>query len=381
MRARSARGSRLSLRAACRCWWRCRTQPWSLHPKSRGSRMRCPDDDTGRTPSPPAPTPAPPPARESSADLIGARCRREPAGSGHTVRPIYLAPHERVSFSPRFRHAAVPGHPGDLKQLLPVYDKPMVYYPLSSLMLAGIRDILLITTPHDVASFERLLATAAPSASGSPTPCSRIRGPAQAFPSAATSSATIASPRPRRQHLYGHGFPEDRRRWRARDRATVFAYRCAIPSVTASSSWATGRQGDLDRREAGPAEVVPRRHRPLLLRQPGARHRRRPPAFAARASSRSPTSTAPGMALGELGCRSSAAAWPGSIPAPTSRSCRRPSSSARSSSGRPEGRLSGGDRPADGIPPPPGSAPADDLGRTEYADYLRRVVHEKEAGV
>ncbi|KJL37254.1 glucose-1-phosphate thymidylyltransferase RfbA [Microbacterium azadirachtae] len=46
---------------------------------------------------------------------------------------------------------------GTSKQLVPVYDKPMIYYPLSTLILAGIRDILLITTPHDVESFQRLL--------------------------------------------------------------------------------------------------------------------------------------------------------------------------------------------------------------------------------
>ena len=56
-------------------------------------------------------------------------------------------------------------HPATLamsKQLLPVYDKPMIYYPLSTLLMAGIRDILVITTAHDAPAFHRLLADGAP---------------------------------------------------------------------------------------------------------------------------------------------------------------------------------------------------------------------------
>lgn len=65
-------------------------------------------------------------------------------------------------------------HPATLaisKQLLPVYDKPMIYYPLTTLMLAGIQDILIISTPQDTPASSNCWATAISGALTSPTPC------------------------------------------------------------------------------------------------------------------------------------------------------------------------------------------------------------------
>ena len=121
---------------------------------------------------------------------------------------------------------------GVSKQLLPVYDKPMVYYPLSTLMLAGVRDVLVITTPQDESAFRRLLGTG--EALGmriAYAQQTRPEGIAQAFLIAREFLAGSPVALALGDNLfYGHGFPEELQAAAARERgATVFAYRVRDP--------------------------------------------------------------------------------------------------------------------------------------------------------
>jgi glucose-1-phosphate thymidylyltransferase len=117
------------------------------------------------------------------------------------------------------------------KQLLPVYDKPMIYHPLSTLMLAGIREILIITTPHDQPQFVDLLGD------GSSYGCS-FSYAVQPEPNGLAEAFILGRDFVGSDHvslilgdniLYGPGFGEQLRRYATVDGAAVFGYRVSDP--------------------------------------------------------------------------------------------------------------------------------------------------------
>jgi glucose-1-phosphate thymidylyltransferase len=144
---------------------------------------------------------------------------------------------------------------GTSKQLVPVYDKPMIYYPLSTLMLAGIRDVLVITTPHDAEAFRRLLGDGSQfGVAISYAVQADPNGLAQAFVIGADfvggeKSALVLGD----NIFYGPGLGSQLQRYTDVDGAAVFAYWVADPQAYGVVDFdADGRATDLAEKPSHP---------------------------------------------------------------------------------------------------------------------------------
>jgi glucose-1-phosphate thymidylyltransferase len=144
---------------------------------------------------------------------------------------------------------------GVSKQLVPVYDKPMIYYPLSTLLLAGIRDVLIITTPHDAEQFHRLLGDGSQfGISIQYTVQAEPNGLAQAFVLGAdfigddSVSLVLGD-----NIFYGPGLGSQLTRFSDLDGGAVFAYRVSDPSAYGVVEFdADGRALSLEEKPAAP---------------------------------------------------------------------------------------------------------------------------------
>ena len=270
------------------------------------------------------------------------------------------------------------------KQLLPVYDKPMIYYPLSTLMLAGIREILVISTPRDIARLSSgCWATAANGASTSRYAVQpRPEGLAQAFIIGRDFvGGEPVRPGPRRQYLLGQGLQRDpaagrrghdrRHRLRLSGQGSRALRRRRV------------RRGEARRSRSRKSRRQPKSNWAVtglyFYDNRRGRHRRRAQALAPRrAGDHRRQPRLPGDAASSTSS-GSAAASPGSTPAPTNR-CSRPAQfvqtieNAARASRSPASRRSPTARASS--TPTSSCALAHRLKGTDYARYLQRVAGE-----